>query len=234
MREPDSPAEPTRPPAIPAGRRRYGVISKLWTLLRVRPRAADWSATLQLKCVGDVRDRCRRCSILGMKCLRSHEPPRPNGSRAPDPSYLKETRAPGAFPLAARPPSPLYASASRAGDANFERPSPLSGPCPEATKETPSLGSRVSGLVPLGELPKGKELEDLVQLYFLSVHRECLVHRPHTLRRRRAEHGPFRFRLLCLHSPAPFPSTPRQGQFSTRADPHHDCQRDAVSLFASA
>ncbi|KAI1459665.1 hypothetical protein F4805DRAFT_455463 [Annulohypoxylon moriforme] len=106
--------------------------------------ACDACRAKKLKCVGDVRDACRKCSNSGIECVRSQHLPRPLSNHT-------STRA-------ASPPGTPLPSAF------------FSPPSYETTETSLPVNHKPSGPTRPGQLPTGKELEDLVQLYFSSVH----------------------------------------------------------------
>lgn len=81
-------------------------------------------------------------------------------------------------------------------------------------------GDQTSGLkdaTPLGHLPTGGELEELIQLYFASVHRTY----PSNLADCRKTNR-YRFWICCIRSSTAFQSPPRRGKSPSRVDSNDD------------
>lgn len=86
--------------------------------------------------------------------------------------------------------------------------------------------SRSKDATPLGHLPTGRELEELIHLYFASVHRKffAFIDLAHSIQTN--EH---RFWFLRVHSSAAFQSSPRPRESSTRVDSYND--RQCLTVF---
>lgn len=84
-----------------------------------------------------------------------------------------DTTTTAAFPRTTLSPSTFPFPLSHVNDSDTEHPSPLSNQC-HGTEASLPINHAPLGPALLGQLPTGKELEDLVQLYFSSVHREYL------------------------------------------------------------
>lgn len=74
---------------------------------------------------------------------------------------------------------------------------------------------------PLGHLPTGGELEELIHLYFASVHRTysaCSSDIPDSRKTDR-----YRFWICCIHPSTAFQSPPRRRKSPSRIDSYDDC-----------
>lgn len=143
---------------------------------------SDLCTHLKLKCVGGVQDACNRCCSLGINCVRSQQ-------------GVVSTHSTDAFSPVSSSHSTLHDPVSHMSDSHTENFSPIH----HETTEAPLLVSPA----PSSQLPLVKELKDLIQLYFSSVHRKflflqslfpalSLLHR---------------IRVLCFHSPISLQST---------------------------
>jgi hypothetical protein len=158
-----------------------------------------------------VHDACVKCRTLGIECIRLQQGAEVAASLSPGTSRSSHARSTAAFPIGTSLKPTLEPPRSYVGahTAELEHSSPVSRRQHdlEALLSLPPASS-ASGL---GPLPTGKELEDLVQLYFSSVHREYLCSQVNKSENPATKRLALRLRLLCLCSPAPLQSPSRQG-----------------------
>lgn len=146
---------------------------------------AKFSQCLQLKCVGGVQDSCDKCRALGVRCVRSQRNLTPGptpGSQRPSLQFLPVLDGESSASSTASPPVHLSAAACGPATPNVASLSKEYQPSAQEAQrdEEPleaTLISPPSLPASLGELPTGKELEDLVQLFFSSVYRKCALFR---------------------------------------------------------
>lgn len=118
-----------------------------WTFCQSNQNGGD-----KLKCVGGIQDDCDRCRNLGITCVRHG----PSAGLAPgDATRASIARSPT---LSSDPISNLQFH--HAPDAD-----------PAQHHET-AAGSVLANVVPSVHIPTGRGLQELVDLYFESVHRE--------------------------------------------------------------
>ncbi|KAK7222803.1 hypothetical protein V2G26_010806 [Clonostachys chloroleuca] len=115
--------------------------------------ACDACRDKKLKCIGDNHDTCDKCKSSGKECIRptQHQNQIRDGFTASNPLAAPSSS-----------PSPLQPGFSHASDCEIEHP-----PLPH---HDPGPSTDPIEQFPLGQPPQGRELEDLVQLYFTSVH----------------------------------------------------------------
>jgi hypothetical protein len=83
---------------------------------------------------------------------------------------------------------------------------------PISADQTPGL----KDATPLGHLPTGEELEELIHLYFASVHRTYPVYFSDLADSRNIDR--YRFWFCCVHSSTAFQSPPRRRKSPSRID----------------
>ncbi|CAK7199499.1 hypothetical protein SEUCBS139899_002179 [Sporothrix eucalyptigena] len=166
-----------------------------------RPRRANDTACVacrekKVKCVGDLHDACTRCEQLGLACLRPKvEQGHPvQESEQPPPPRIVDS---GLALLAANAPAPFAPLLPPAVSESFPVPA-------QALAQTASLGA----------LPAGTELDDLIQLYFSSVHHfgyYAFLHQPHVNRLLALGKAPRNLLLIMIASAMRFaaPATPQ-------------------------
>lgn len=171
----------------------------------------------QLKCVGDVQAACEKCRDLGLICARSQastyaEPQISLAGSISDLTSTTTASTPTHWSTHSIPPNPSQISGTDA-----ECLSRYPGRHTQS-KESTQSGREAPGTL-LGQLPRGKELEDLVQIYFSSVHGQYRVLFPGF-----AWHAhslivlPIRLWLLRIYPSAPLQSSPRSRQSSSGTD----------------
>ncbi|KAI0118708.1 hypothetical protein GGR51DRAFT_497355 [Nemania sp. FL0031] len=107
----------------------------------------------KLRCVEAGNDICERCGVKGIRCIRADAP---ISNRDP--------------PAAASPSSPHFPYSHTSGsETGHDSPLP-SIPSVGGTGGFPFVASESLRPEPLSPPPTGRELDNLVQLYFSSVH----------------------------------------------------------------
>ena len=150
IREQSCLEEPTLLHVMRARRRRYCTYPTILSYARCP------NEFLQLRCVGNLRQPCEKCSRTGIDCVRSQP--------------IAESSTPQSLQGQAEfLTSPSCISCSTSTD-------PLAMAAPTPRQPAPPLPSRERDFEPviLAQLPAREELNQLVQLYFSSVHRMSL------------------------------------------------------------
>ncbi|KIW29061.1 hypothetical protein, variant [Cladophialophora immunda] len=177
---------------------------------------------MQLKCVGDIDNACVKCSNLGIECVRSQKDGEATASRSLPLLPSDNSRSMVVSPTTLLP-STYNPQRSQINNPDVEHEHPPAAP-PQQGRELeglPPITDVPLASTPLGQLPTGKELEDLVQLYFSSVHHFgffAFIHQLHFNRLLSKGKAPRELTLMMIASAM---------RFATKATPENLAKADA-------